>query len=143
MTEEKNKNINDMFRENLSPKDFDETVEVLSKEVERRSWTISNIYDLQKTLDKHGKHVLAIKVLSICHPKHSGRILEKDSERIVSSMMPCRISVYEKSDGKTYVSRMNPLIIASSFGGVIEDVMTASANEVEEIIESALNFMEN
>lgn len=136
--EEKYITNNDMFIENLSPMDFNTTVEKLSKEIEKKSRGISHIYDLQKTLEKKGKKVLPVKVLSLCHPNHSSRILEKDSERIVSSMMPCRVSVYEKQDGKTYVSRMNSLIVASSFGGIIQEVMSDSANEVEEIIEKTL-----
>lgn len=136
--EEKNITNNDMFIENLSPMDFNTTVEKLLKEIEEKSWGISHIYDLQKTLAENGKKVLPVKVLSLCHPHHSGRILEKDFERIVSSIMPCRLSVYEKSDGKTYVSRMNSFIVASSFGGIVQEVMTESANHVEEIIEKAL-----
>lgn len=136
--EEKNITNNDMFIENLSPMDFNTTVEKLLKEIEEKSWGISHIYDLQKTLAENGKKVLPVKVLLLCHPHHSGRILEKDFERIVSSIMPCRLSVYEKSDGKTYVSRMNSFIVASSFGGIVQEVMTESANHVEEIIEKAL-----
>jgi uncharacterized protein (DUF302 family) len=89
-------------------------------------------------MEKHGKHVLPVKVISLCHPNHSSRILEKDTERIVSAMMPCRVSIYKKTDGKTYISRMNSLMVASDFGGTIEKVMTESANEVEEIIEKTL-----
>lgn len=125
-----------MFIESLSLYDFNTTVEKLTKEIESKSWKISNIYDLQKTLENHGKVVLPVKVFSLCHPNQSGKILEKDTERIISSMMPCRISVYEKHDGKTYISRMNSNIIAKGFGGIIEEVMTSSATEVEEIIES-------
>ncbi|MBP7507377.1 MAG: DUF302 domain-containing protein [Prolixibacteraceae bacterium] len=125
-----------MFIESLSLYDFNTTVEKLTKEIESKSWKISNIYDLQKTLENHGKVVLPVKVFSLCHPNQSGKILEKDTERIISSMMPCRISVYEKHDGKTYISRMNSNIIAKGFGGIIEEVMTSSANEVEEILES-------
>lgn len=140
MKEEKDNMMNDFFIENVSPTDFDTTVDRLSKEIENKSWKISNIYDLQKTIENHGKIVLPVKIFSLCHPKHSGKILEKDSERIVSSMMPCRVSVYEKDDGKTYISRMNSLIVASSFGGIIEQVMTDSAKEVEEIIEKTLQI---
>ncbi len=48
--------------------------------------------------------------------------------------MPCRISVYEKSNGKTYISRMNSGILAKSFGGTVEEVMTEASKEVEEIL---------
>ena len=135
----KNNTSNDPFFESLSPMDFDTTLERLSKEIESRSWNISHIYDLQKTMEKHGKIVNPVKVFSICHPKHSSKILEKDDERIVSTMMPCRISVYEKSDGRTYISRINAPIIATMLGGIIEQVMTDSANDVEEIIQSTLH----
>ena len=140
MVENKETNLmTKMFLETLSPFDFGSTVELLSKEIENKSWKISNVYDLQKTLNQHGKDVLPVKVFSLCHPNHSSRILEKDSERIISSMMPCRVSIYEKADGKTYISRMNSSMIAAGFGGIAEEVMTESANEVEEIIEHILH----
>lgn len=140
MVENKETNLmTKMFLETLSPFDFGSTVELLSKEIENKSWKISNVYDLQKTLNQHGKDVLPVKVFSLCHLNHSSRILEKDSERIISSMMPCRVSIYEKADGKTYISRMNSSMIAAGFGGIAEQVMTESANEVEEIIEHILH----
>ena len=140
MVENKETNLmNKVFLETLSPFDFRSTVELLSKEIENKSWKISYVYDLQKTLNQHGKDVLPVKVFSLCHPNHSSRILEKDSERIISSMMPCRVSIYEKADGKTYISRMNSSMIAAGLGGIAEQVMTESANEVEEIIENILH----
>jgi uncharacterized protein (DUF302 family) len=129
---------NKMFIEHLSTESFDSTIEKLSKEIENKSWKISNINDLQKTMHQHGKKVLPLKVFSLCHPKHSSKILEKDSERIISSMMPCRLSIYEKEDGKTYISRMNPEALASSFGGVIEAVVMDSDKEIEAIIMETL-----
>jgi uncharacterized protein (DUF302 family) len=130
----KNNENSNLFIENVSKYDFNETVQKLTMEIEQKSWKVSAIHDLQQTLMNSGKEVLPIKVFALCHPKHSGRILEKDEERIVSSLMPCRISVYKKSDGKTYVSRMNSAILAKSIGGIIEEVMIDSSNEVEEIL---------
>lgn len=49
---------NNEFIESLSPKDFNSTVDKLLKEIENKSWKLSNIYDLQKTLDAFGKKVL-------------------------------------------------------------------------------------
>lgn len=130
----KNNENSNLFIENVSKYDFNETVQKLTMEIEQKSWKVSAIHDLQQTLMNSGKEVLPIKVFALCHPKHSGRILEKDQERIVSSLMPCRISVYMKSDDKTYVSRMNSAILAKSIGGIIEEVMIDSSNEVEEIL---------
>lgn len=130
----KNNENSNLFIENVSKYDFNETVQKLTMEIEQKSWKVSAIHDLQQTLMNSGKEVLPIKVFALCHPKHSGRILEKDQERIVSSLMPCRISVYMKSDDKTYVSRMNSAFLAKSIGGIIEEVMIDSSNEVEEIL---------
>ena len=34
-------------------------------------------------------------------------------------MMPCTISVYEKSDGKTYIGSMNAGLLGRVFGGTV------------------------
>ena len=129
---------NGAFIENLSPVGFDITVERLSEEIGNRSWKVSHVYDLKKTLANHEKTVLPVKIFSICSPKHSGRILDKDAERIISPLMPCRVSVYKKSDGKTYISRMNSLMMSSGFTGLVRQVMLDSAGEVEEMIEKTI-----
>jgi uncharacterized protein (DUF302 family) len=127
-----------MFLENESKYNFAETIEKLTAEIEKKTWKVSAVHDLQETLKKNGTAVLPIKVFALCHPKHSSKILLKDDERIVSSLMPCRVSVYEKSNGKCYISRMNTGVLAKSMGGVVEEVMIASSKEVEEILNSLI-----
>jgi uncharacterized protein (DUF302 family) len=123
-----------LFIENESKYNFVETVEKLTSEIENNSWKLSAIHDLQDTLKKNSYDVLPVKVFALCHPKHSSQILTKDDERIMSLLMPCRISVYKKSNGKTYLSRMNAGKLATSIGGIIEEVMNASFEDVEKII---------
>jgi uncharacterized protein (DUF302 family) len=130
--------MNTMFLECESNYGFDETVEKLTTEIEKKPWHISAIHDFQQTLKMNGKEVLPVKVFDLCHPKFAAEILEKDDERVISSMMPCRVSVYQKSNGKTYLSRMNASAFAKSFGGVIEKVMINSSQEVEEMIRPVL-----
>ena len=131
-------NNEQMFLENESKYNFAETVEKLTAEIEKKTWKVSVVHDLQETLKKNGTEVLPIKVFALCHPKHSSKILLKDNERIVSSLMPCRVSVYEKSNGKSYISRMNTGVLAKSMGGIVEEVMIASSKEVEEILSSLI-----
>ena len=50
-------------------------------------------------------------------------------------MMPCRISVYENMTENLYFKNEFKYY-AKRFCGIIEEVMTSSANEVEEILES-------
>lgn len=123
-----------MFLENVSKYDFNVTIEKVKKEIENYSWKISAIHNLQQTLKNHDKNILPVLVFAICNPKYSAEILENDDHRIISPMMPCRISIYEKSNGKTYISRMNSIPMAKEFGGKIEQVIINSSREVEEML---------
>lgn len=46
-------------------------------------------------------------------------------------MMPCRVSIYTKSDGKTYIGRMNSGLVAKTFGGIISEIMQKAAGDTE------------
>ena len=127
-----------MLMEGISKFDFSTTIDKLNSTVIDSGWKIPAVHDLQNTIKNFGKDILPIKVLEICHPKHSGRLLELDDERIVSTFMPCRISVYEKSDGKVYISRLNGALLSKSFGGIVEEVMSLANNEMEEMINSLI-----
>ena len=68
-------------------------------------------------------------------------MLEKNHERIVSAMMPCRISVYEKDDGKAYVTLLNMESMAAGLPlSVIEAVRGASAESLE-IVRSVIGAL--
>jgi uncharacterized protein (DUF302 family) len=129
---------NQIIIESQSPFGFADTLERLTRSVEQKGWKLPAVHNLQQTLANAGKDVLPVSVLAICHPAHSGRILEKDAERSVSALMPCRISVYEQSDGKTYISRLNAGVMAGAFGGIVETVMNETTQDVEDIITNAL-----
>jgi uncharacterized protein (DUF302 family) len=124
----------EMIIESRSIYDFDKTIEKINEAVLAAGWKIPFVHDLQNTIRNFGKEILPVKVFEICHPKHSSRLLELDNERIISTFMPCRISVYEKSDGKVYISRINASLLSKTFGGIIEEVMTLANNEMEEMI---------
>ena len=113
---------------------FNETVELLVTAATDRDWANPATHDLQSSLAKAGKSVRPVKVIEICKPAYSGVMLEKSDERIVSVMMPCRISIYEKADGKIYVSTINGKLFASGMPESIQDVMIAAAEEVDEIV---------
>jgi uncharacterized protein (DUF302 family) len=89
-------------------------------------------------MKKFGKEVRSVKVLEICHPDHSYQILSRNKERIVSSMMPCRIAVYEKDDGSVWISRMNSGVVARPLTKVVRKTMSAAAKDVEMIISEVL-----
>jgi len=115
---------------------FDRTVEILVAESERREWKVPAVHDLQQSLAKSGKEVKPVKVIEICKPAYSGQMLELNDERIMSVMMPCRISVYLKDDGITYVSLLNGSMMAAGQPGTIASVMQAASDETFEIVKT-------
>jgi uncharacterized protein (DUF302 family) len=128
----------EMILEDVSRYDFNTTVEKLTTAAANEGWKVPATHDLQNTIRNFGKDILPVKVLEICHPKHSSRLLELDNERIASIFMPCRISIYEKSNGKVYISRINAELLSKNFGGLIEEVMSATNAEMEEMIRPLL-----
>ena len=129
---------NKFIIEQLSPYDFDRTVELLTEAAGRKEWQVPALHDLQLSLAKSGKAVKSVKVIEICKPQYSGQMLEKNDERIVSVMMPCRISVYLKDDGKTYVALLNGSALSAEMPENVRNVMTSSSDEVFEIVESVI-----
>lgn len=123
-----------MMLEDESKYGFEETVERFNKEVREGGWSVLQIHDMKETLLGHGHDVLDVKIFELCSSRYSARILALDDERIVSPLMPCRVAIYKKSDGKTYIARMDSQLLARPFGGVIRDVMDQAASETEVII---------
>ena len=124
-----------MMIESQSRYDFDETVERFRNQVDDAGWGILNHHDMQEVKAGMGYEVLPVKVFDVCSGHYSYTILREDDERIVTPMMPCRISIYEKSDGNTYIGRMNSGLVARLFGGIINDVMQNATAETEEFLE--------
>ena len=77
-------------------------------------------------------------MIEICKPAYSGLMLEKSDERIVSIMMPCRISVYEKEDGKTYVALMNTSAMSVGMTTSVADAMKGASDETFEIVQTVI-----
>jgi uncharacterized protein (DUF302 family) len=55
----------------------------------------------------------------------------QDDSKYVSVMAPCSVSVYEKSDGQTYLATMDMALMAKLMGGdvgpVLEDIAAEDA----------------
>ncbi len=123
-----------LLLESQSRFSFTETIEILSKTILENGWKITIIHDLQETMKKNGKEVLPVKVIEICNPGLAFQILSKDELRNVSPMLPCRLSVYEKSDGHTYISRMNAPAFAALIDGEATKTIIQAFNEAEKFV---------
>ena len=124
-----------ILKEDQSKYSFEESLTKLEQEIENSGWKIPVQHDLQATLLKHGKQkVNKVVILEICNPDLAEKILLTDDERIVSNLMPCRIALYEKSNGNTYFSRMNSGLLAMPMGKVTREQMKIASQDMEEFL---------
>lgn len=103
-----------------------------------KEWKVLTIHNLQASLAKNGQEVLPIQILEMCNPSISGKMLDNDEERLISVFMPCRISVYEKKDGFTYLSRMNAPQMAAMLTPHMAEVMAEAFKQMEEIVHQVI-----
>lgn len=116
---------------------FDETVSALEKSIVENGWVISTIADMNKSMAKHGvEFTPRVKLIKLCKPEYAKSVLETD--RHISTMMPCTFSVWEGDDGKVYLSKMNMGLMAKMFGGNVAKVMGGDVAREEEKMLSGL-----
>lgn len=128
-----------MFKEHKSKHDFETTIVELEKTVTEKGWLIPHVNNLQASMQKYGYDVQQVKVYEICKPELAQRILSQDDERIVSSLMPCRVAIYEKSDGNVYISFLNAKLMAKPMVKLIRETMEVAARETDEILEPLID----
>ena len=129
---------NQIIIEHVSPFDVETTVAKLIAAAALKEWQNPAVHNLQQSLAKAGKTVRPVQVIEICKPEYSGKMLEKSDERIVSVMMPCRISVYQKEDGKAYVALINTSAMIAGMPSTIANVMKAASDETFEIVKAVV-----
>jgi len=131
-------NANQLIIEHVSPFDVPTTVEKLIEAADKREWQNPANHNLQQSLAKSGKDVRPVQVVEICKAEYSGKMLEKNDERISSILMPCRISVYEKEDGKTYVTLLNMAAMANGLPSETAKAIQGASDETFEIVKSVI-----
>ena len=117
-----------------SQKPFPETLKAFKEEVSKAGWSLLNVTNLAGVLSERGFTLHPVVVLDVCSGKHSSRILSNDDYRPFSAFMPCRVSIYQKSDGKVFIARMNAAAVTEMMLTGVAEVMLASDNEIAEII---------
>jgi uncharacterized protein (DUF302 family) len=123
-----------LMLENESRYDFETTLNTVEQSAVNAGWSVPIVHDLQASLAKAGKEVNQVKVFALCNPDYAVHILGGDEERIYSPMLPCRVSVYTKSDGKTYVSRPNIPKLTKDMSGDAKSAMRGAYRDMESIL---------
>jgi uncharacterized protein (DUF302 family) len=126
-----------MIKEIPSPYSFDETLVKIEANAKSLGWKVPKTWkvNFQKNLLKVVKiDIGPNKLLKMCEPKAAADILIHDELKRLSVMMPCTIGVYEKSDGKTYITIMNMKILGLVFGDVVGDITDELAPQMEKMV---------
>ena len=111
-----------MFVTAESRLDFDQTVSALEKSIEDNGCVVSSVMDMNKSMSKHNvEFAPRVKLIKLRKPEYAKSVLQTD--RYISTMMPCTFSVWEDDDGKVYLSKMNLSVMAKLFGGNVARVM--------------------
>jgi len=127
-----------MISEDESLFNFEDTVELITQTAIEQDWKVPTVHMIHDAVSPYGYEVDRVAVLELCQPHHAGKILAEDRAKVVTSMMPCRVSVYETSDGRVIVSRMNTSLMAQAFGGTVASVMAEATQENEAILKSVI-----
>jgi uncharacterized protein (DUF302 family) len=118
---------------------LEETVRRITSQAIDGGWKVPIVHDLQHSMKKAGRDVLPVRVVELCNPEISYRILGGHQKRLVTALMPCRVSVYEKKDGSVYVSRLNSAAFADDYGETVADAMNQAGRAIEEILKHVID----
>lgn len=124
-----------MFNEVQSPFGFEETIAriqhniVDNPELKAKGWSLSGLRNPARAIQADGGNVLPVQMIEACSTKYSKPILKDDTVRFLSILMPCKISVYKKNDGKVYIGTMNAGLMGKMFGPLVADVMAQVAED--------------
>ena len=127
-----------MLIELESPLGFDDTLAKIEENARYEGWKVPSKWkvNFQKNLMKTtGKDIGKNQVLKMCEPEAAVKILVNDELKKLTTMMPCTIAVYEKSNGKTYISLMNMEMLGMIYGGVVSGIAAELAPQMDAMVD--------
>ena len=129
-----------MFSERVSPFGVEETIARIqhnianNPELKAKGWSLSGLRNPAKAVQADGSNVLPVMMIEACSTKYSKPILQEDTVRFLSILMPCKISVYKKNDGKVYIGTMNAALMGKMFGPMGGEVMGKVAEDQKKFL---------
>jgi uncharacterized protein (DUF302 family) len=126
-----------MLLERHSPLGFDETLARIEANAKELGWKVPKKWkvDFRGNMKRAtGKDIGPNRVLKMCEPNAAVELLLKDEYKMLTAMMPCTIAVYEKSDGKTYVSMMNLELMGMMYGGDVATMALKLAPQMDQML---------
>jgi uncharacterized protein (DUF302 family) len=125
-----------MIKEMKSPFPYGETVERLKKSIAaQKGWHVFNVVDQGAEIVKNGGwDVGRITIMQYCHGPFASRMFQNDERKKISVFSPKAVSIYTKSDGRTYVSMMNGEMMKLVAAGEMKQIVREVSGEVKGIM---------
>ena len=93
--------------------DFSHTADKVGPIAQKYGWRVSyNDCGLPRLVDNQ-----PVEVYRFCKSRYAYELLQNEDDRKIACILPCAMSVYQKSDGVTYLSKLNMPLITQLLGG--------------------------
>lgn len=126
-----------MFDFRRSRLGFDETVTAVAAAIDRQGWQKGPVHDVQADMVKAGiADSKRMKVLEACPAGFNDKLNAASQGKLPPH--PCRFTVFEGRDGKTYVTRMNSGLLAKGLQGEPARLMAGLGADEETILKGIL-----
>lgn len=124
-----------MFDLRRSRLGFEDTVNTLRTQAEKRGWRVAPTQDVQSTLQQAGaKDAPPVKVIPACPAGADERIARASMDK--APPLPCRITVFVDKEGKTQVVKFNTANFAKAAHGELAKVLGEIATEEDALLKS-------
>lgn len=119
-----------MFDLRKSRLGFDETVSAIRAAGQKRGWKVGETQDMAASMKEAGaKDAKRMKVVNLCPADANEKVSKASGGK--TPPLPCRATVFDGKDGKTYVMRMNLSNMAKTMQGDLAKAMSEVAAEEE------------
>lgn len=119
-----------MFDLRKSRLGFDETVNAIKANAEKRGWKVGPVQDMQAQMREAGaKDAKRMKVISLCPAGANEKVAKAGGGK--TPPLPCRATVFDGKDGKLYVMRMNLINLSKTLTGDLAKAMAEVGAEEE------------
>ncbi|HQT00287.1 MAG: hypothetical protein B7Y26_06295 [Hydrogenophilales bacterium 16-64-46] len=102
-----------MMSEHTSRLGYQETIAALQEAAKKRGWEVGPVVNMQEAMQKAGqKDARPFTMLAMCKKDLAETLLKAQMANRALPFAPCRISVFEGTDGKVYIAKPNTELMA-------------------------------
>jgi uncharacterized protein (DUF302 family) len=124
-----------MMSEKRSRLGFNETVAALQDAAKKRGWEVGQAMDMQAAMLKAGhKEARPFKMLAMCRKDLAESLLKAQAANKAMPFAPCRISVFEGTDGKVYIAKPNTELVAQSAAPAFAPILKKMVEEEKALL---------